>query len=90
MKTYKSVPIIENMKRLIVAVKAFKAIMMSKDVNLNLRYGKKSVLNFEQGCFADASEFLNTLKKRENFPDYVLNQYKEVLTDYNYKTYTNN
>ena len=78
------------MKRLIVAVKAFRAIIISKDVSLTLRYGKKNELNFEQGCFADASDFLSTLKKRDNFPDYVLNQYKEVLTDYNYKTYTNN
>ncbi|TFF33291.1 hypothetical protein [Mucilaginibacter psychrotolerans] len=78
------------MKRLIVALKAFSAIMMNKDVSLTLRYGKKAQLNFEKGCFAEASDFLNTLKKRDNFPDHILNQYKEVLTDYNYKTYTNN
>ena len=78
------------MKRLIIAVKAFRAIMINKDVSLTLRYGKKNELNFEQGCFAEASDFLSTLKKSDNFPDYVLNQYKEVLTDYNYKTYTNN
>jgi hypothetical protein len=78
------------MKRLIVAVKAFRAIMISKDVSLTLKYSDKAELNFEKGCFADASDFLSTLKKRDNFPDYVLNQYKEVLTDYNFKTHTSN
>ena len=88
-KTYKTVPIIKKMKRMILAVKVFRAIMMSRDVSLTLRYGKKNELKFEQGCFVDASNFLSTLKKRNNFPDYVLDQYKEVLTDYSYKTYTN-
>lgn len=73
------------MKRLLVALNAFRIIIFRKDVSLTLRYNKKNELNFEKGCYADASEFLSGLSKRDNFPEYILKQYKEVLTDYNYK-----
>ncbi len=73
------------MKRLRIAIKAFKLIIFNKDISLLLRYNKENELNFEKGCFAEATKFLDNLKKRENFPDYILNQYKEVLTDYNHK-----
>ncbi|MBD1363088.1 hypothetical protein IDJ77_04625 [Mucilaginibacter sp. ZT4R22] len=73
------------MKRLSVAVKALRLIIFNKDISLTLRYDKKSELTFEKGCYADATEFLDSLKKRDNFPEYILDQYKEVLTDYNYK-----
>ena len=82
---YKNVPIFNQMNRLLIAIKAFRLIIISKDIRLSLRYDKKSELQFEEGCFAEATSFLNGIKKRNNFPDYILSQYKEVLTDYNYK-----
>jgi RNA:NAD 2'-phosphotransferase (TPT1/KptA family) len=79
-----TIHIFNEMKRLTVALKAFALIIFSKDISLTLRHGKKNELQFEQGCFADATRFLSGLKKRGNVPEYILEQYKEVLTDYDY------
>ena len=72
------------MKRLATAFKIFVLMILHKNISANLRYGKKEVF-FEDGSFAETTDFLKDLQKRNNFPDYVLTQYKDVLTDYNYK-----
>jgi hypothetical protein len=49
-KTYKTVPIINQMKRLLVAMKAFRLIIVSKNISVKLKYEKKGEIVFEKGC----------------------------------------
>ena len=71
------------MKRLTTALKVFVLVIFRRDFSLNFKYGKKE-FSLEKGQFAETTKFLMDLQKRNNFPDYILSQYKEVLTDYNY------
>jgi hypothetical protein len=72
------------MRRISVAFNAFWFIVINNEISLNIKSRQKE-LNFENGCFAETTEFLNSLNKISNVPDLILDQYKELLSDYTLK-----
>ncbi|TWR30912.1 hypothetical protein FPZ43_00060 [Mucilaginibacter pallidiroseus] len=72
------------MKRIATAIKVFMLLISKKDISLSLRYDEKELI-FEEGAYAEKTAFLKDLQKRNNLPDHVLNQYKDVLSDFDHK-----
>jgi hypothetical protein len=72
------------MRRISVAFNAFWFIITNNELSLNIK-SREEELNFENGCFAKTTEFLNSLNEFGNVPDLILDQYKELLSDYTLK-----
>lgn len=72
------------MRRISVAFNAFWFIVKNNEISLNVKSRQKE-LNFENGCFAETTKFLNSLNGISNVPDLILEQYKELLSDYTLK-----
>ncbi|MDB5060763.1 MAG: hypothetical protein JWP67_606 [Mucilaginibacter sp.] len=72
------------MRRISVAFNAFWFIITNNELSLNIKSREKE-LNFENGCYAKTTEFLNSLNEFGNVPDLILDQYKELLSDYTLK-----
>jgi len=72
------------MRRIRIAFNAFWFIVTNNELSLSIKSRNKE-LNFENGCFAKTTEFLNGLHEKGNVPNLILEQYKEVLSDYTLK-----
>ena len=72
------------MRRISIAFNAFWFIIANNELSLKIKSRNKE-FNFENGCFAKTTEFLNDLHEMGNVPNLILDQYKEVLSDYTVK-----
>ena len=72
------------MKRIATAIKVFMLLLSHKDISLLVKYDDKEFF-FEEGSYSKNTAFLRNLKKRNNLPDHILSQYKEVLADFDHK-----
>ncbi|TWR28863.1 hypothetical protein FPZ43_11370 [Mucilaginibacter pallidiroseus] len=72
------------MKRFATAINVFVLLLLRKDISLFLKYDHKEFC-FEEGIYAKNTAFFKNLKKRDNLPDHILSQYKEMLIDFDNK-----
>ena len=72
------------MRRISVALNAFWLVITNNEISINIK-SRERELSFENGCFAKTTEFLNSLNEFGNVPDLILDQYKELLSDYTLK-----